>query len=134
MDAYLHEGRLDERIAALAERDHGIVDVDGLRAVGASRTQIGRRLAAKRLIPLHRGVYALGHRRLTNAGWWLAAVKAMGPAAVLSHTHAAALHEIRPPLRGRINVTVRSSGRRQRKGIRVHATLDLAGPRHPRRP
>jgi very-short-patch-repair endonuclease len=129
MDAYVHEGRLDERISALAQRDHGIVDVDGLRAVGASRTQIGRRLDAKRLVPLHRGVYALGHRRLTNAGWWLAALRAIGPGAVLSHVHAAALHELRPPPRGWINVTVQSRSRRQRKGIRVHATLDLP-PEH----
>jgi uncharacterized protein DUF559 len=74
-------------------------------------------------------IAALGHRRLTNPGWYLAAVRAIGPGAVLSHTHAAALHGIRPPLLGRINVTVVSRGRRQRKGIRVHSTLDLP-PEH----
>jgi Protein of unknown function (DUF559) len=129
MCAYVQEGRLDEQIAELADLDHGIVDVDGLRSLGATRREIGHRIDTKRLIPLHRGVYALGHRRLTNLGWWLAAVRAIGSGAVLSHTHAAALHQIRPPLLGRINVTVVSRGRRQRKGIRVHSTLDLP-PEH----
>ena len=44
-----------------------------------------------RFIRLHRGVYAVGHRKLTKEGWWLAAVRAIGPGAVLSHVHAAAL-------------------------------------------
>jgi very-short-patch-repair endonuclease len=125
MDAYVHEERLDERMLALANLDHGIVDVDGLRALGASRTQIGRRIDAGRLTPLHRGVYAYGHRRLTSHGIWLAAVRAIGKGAVLSFIQGAALHGLRPPPGGKVNVTVRSKGRRQRKGIRVHATLDL---------
>jgi very-short-patch-repair endonuclease len=133
MDAYVHEGfeeaALDRRIAEVADRFHGVVDVDQLRAVGASRTQIGVRLESGRLIRLHRGVYAVGHRRLTPRGWWLAAVRAIGAGAVLSHAHGAALRNLRPPPGGRINVTVLSRGRRQRKGIRVHATLDLP-PEH----
>jgi hypothetical protein len=56
---------------------------------------------------------------------WLAAVRAIGPGAVLTHTHAAALWELRPPVGGRIDVTVVSTGRGQRKGIRVHSTLEL---------
>jgi very-short-patch-repair endonuclease len=125
MDAYVHTPRLDKRIAALAERDHGIIDVAGLYGLGASRTQITHRLSELRFIALHRGVYAPGHRKLTNQGWWLAAVRAIGPGAVLSHTHGAALLGLRPPLLGRINVTVRSTGRRQRRGIRVHSVRDL---------
>jgi very-short-patch-repair endonuclease len=72
-------------------------------------------------------VYAVGHRRLTKEGWWLAAVRAIGPGAVLSHTHAAALFDLRPAPRGRIDVTVASRGRRQRKGIRVHGVRILPG-------
>src|SRR5215211_1328058 len=125
MDAYVHEGRLDERIAAIADRFHGIVDVAQLRDAGASRTQIGRRIQSRRLIPLHRGVYAVGHRRLTKSGLWLAAVRAVGEGAVLSHTHAAALWDLRPAPGGAINVTVRSAGRRRREGIRVHPTRAL---------
>ena len=125
MGAQVHTDPLDRRIAALADRDHGIVDADGLRAAGASRRQIGRRLEAGRLILLHRGVYAVGHRRLTSEGWWLAAVRAIGPGAVLGNVHAAALWDLRPTPRGRINVTVVSTGRRQRAGIRVHSVREL---------
>jgi very-short-patch-repair endonuclease len=125
MDAYVQTRWLDERIAGLADRDHGIVDVEGLRSLGASRTQIGRRLDAMRFVRLHRGVYAVGHRRLTKEGWWLAAVRAIGPGAVLSHVHAAAMFDLRPAPGGRINVTVVSSGRRPRKGIRVHSVREL---------
>ena len=124
MDAYFDEGTLDQRIAALADRDHGIVDVDGLRAIGASRTQIGRRIENRRLIPLYRGVYAVGHRRLTRAGTWLGAVRALGPRAVLSHTQAAALWEMRPAPGGRIHVTVPPGGRARRTGVIVHRMVD----------
>ena len=56
-----------------------MVDRRSLFALGATERQIGRRLMSERLIPLHRGVYAVGHRRLTNLGVWLAAVRAMAP-------------------------------------------------------
>jgi very-short-patch-repair endonuclease len=129
MGVYVQERTLDQRLAELADRDHGILDTQQLYAIGATERQIGRRLMSKRLIRLHRGVYAPGHRRLTNEGHWLAAVRAIGPGAVLSHTHGAALQGLRPPLLGRINVTVQSTGRRQRKGIRVHSVRDLP-PEH----
>ncbi len=120
MDAYVQERRLDVRIAELAHRFHGVVDVAHLYALGASRTQIGHRIRSGRLIPLHRGVYAVGHRRLTRAGSWLAAVRAMGQGAALSHVHAVAHWDLRPPPGGRVHVTVGGKGRRQRKGILVH--------------
>jgi very-short-patch-repair endonuclease len=125
MGAYVHEETLDRRLAALADANHAVVEVRQLQAIGATRRQIGWRIDSRRLIPLHRGVYAVGHRRLKPEGWWLAAVRAIGPGAVLSHAHAAALWDLRPTPGGRVNVTVHSSGRRRRKGIRVHATRDL---------
>jgi very-short-patch-repair endonuclease len=53
---------------------------------------IDRRLRRGLLIPLHRGVYAVGHDRLTRDGRWTGAVLAAGPRAVLSHRDAANLH------------------------------------------
>jgi hypothetical protein len=76
-------------------------------------------------VRLYRGVYAVGHRKLTNEGWWLAAVRAIGPGAALSHVHAAALFDLLPARGGRVDVTVVSRGRRQRKGIRVHSVREL---------
>ena len=67
---------LDQRIAAAADRQHGIVDSVDLAALEATSQEIRRRVEARRLIRLYRGVYAVGHRRLTLEGRWLAAVKA----------------------------------------------------------
>ena len=58
---------------------------------------IDRRVDSGHLVPLHRGVYAVGHARLTRNGHWMAAVLAAGPGALLSHRDAAALHSLRPP-------------------------------------
>jgi very-short-patch-repair endonuclease len=76
------------------------------------------RVRGGRLIPVHRGVFALGHRRISSFGKWMAAVLAAGPAAVLSHGSAAHLWELRGA-RGMIEVT-RQSGGVGRAGIRVH--------------
>ena len=46
--------------------------------------------------PIHRGVYAVGHANLPLEGRFLAAVKACGPGAVLSHMSAAALWGFMP--------------------------------------
>ncbi|MEX2252923.1 MAG: hypothetical protein WD649_02115 [Thermoleophilaceae bacterium] len=65
-------------------------------------------------------MYAVGHRRLTRKGRWMAAVLACGPVAALSHRSAAALLGIRPPHSGEIEVTV-GAWRPSRRGIRVHS-------------
>ncbi|MGI8920120.1 MAG: hypothetical protein ACR2HD_00370 [Solirubrobacteraceae bacterium] len=51
-------------------------------------TPSDRRVRAGRLHPIHRGVYAVGHSRLTLRGRWMAAVLACGPGAALSHRDA----------------------------------------------
>ena len=80
-----------------------------------------------RLIPLHRGVYAVGHDRLTLQGRWLAAVIACGRGAVLSHLAAAQLWEIRQSSAAVADVTVPSqNGRTVRRRIRVHRSGRLA--------
>ncbi len=83
--------------AALADAQHGVVARRQLTARGLTETMVRNRIRDGRLIRLHRGVYALGHRRLRQEGWWLAAVLATGDRAVLSHRDAAALHGIRAP-------------------------------------
>jgi very-short-patch-repair endonuclease len=80
---------------ALADRQHGVVAWRQLTALGLSGSAIHGRRERGLLIPLHRGVYAVGHRRLAREGRWLAAVLAAGDGAVLSHRDAAALHGIR---------------------------------------
>jgi hypothetical protein len=114
-------GSLDAAIADLAERQHGVVARRQLLGLGLGRGAIRRRLDAKRLHLIHRGVYAVGHRRLSRLGWWMAAVLACGPDAVLSHRSAAVLWGI---LEGS-PASVEVSAPRQlagRAGVRVHTT------------
>jgi very-short-patch-repair endonuclease len=113
---------LDERIAALAGTQYGVLTRRQLMALGASGQQIDHRRKTGRLVPLHRGVYALGHKVLRTEGHWLAAVLACGERAMLSHTAAAALWEIRPRPAGRIHVTTTRGGRKAPKGVVLHTT------------
>lgn len=97
---------------ALADGQYGVVARRQLVALGVDRAAIDRRLAAGLLIPLHRGVYAFGHRRLTLEGRWLAAVLAAGAGAVLSHRDAAALHGMRKaPESAKVTVTTPARAR-----------------------
>jgi len=77
----------------------------------------------RRLLPLHRGVYAVGHARLTRDGHRLAALLAAGPGAALSHREAAALHALLPSTGTRVELTV--PGQRRIAGVTVcRARLD----------
>ena len=87
-----------------------------LLALGWTRRAIERRLASGELHEIHRGVYAVGHRRLTRRGRWMAAVLAAGPGAVLSHRAAAALWGLRRSKALEVT-TVR---RCRREGILTH--------------
>jgi very-short-patch-repair endonuclease len=109
-------------IAELAERQHGVISAAQLYALGFGKDRVARRASAGWLFPVHRGVYAVGHRRLTTKGRWTAAVLACGVGAVLSHRSAAALLSIQPEASGgAVDVTLRTrAGRRRRQGIRIH--------------
>jgi hypothetical protein len=85
------QGAMDLEVAALADAQHGVVSRAQLLQAGLSVQAVDRRVRAQRLRPMHRGVYAVGHRRLTAQGRWMAAVLACGKGAVLSHQIAAAL-------------------------------------------
>jgi very-short-patch-repair endonuclease len=82
------KAQTDREIAALADRQHGVV---GTWQLGLDRRAISRRAAAGRLHRKHRGVYAVGRSELTPRGHWMAAALAYGPDAVISHRTAAAL-------------------------------------------
>lgn len=111
-------------MAALAARQHGVVSRAQLLNAGVTRTMIEQRLATGQLIPLHRGVYAVGHAHLRPNGYRLAAVLAVGPGAALSHRDAAALHGIRDGGGTRIDVST-PADRRSTERIRVHGRRRL---------
>jgi hypothetical protein len=109
----------DALIAALAKRQHGVVGYAQLLALGLSRQSIDHRVRCGRLHRIHRGVYAVGHKRLTRRGRFMAAVLAGGEGAVLSHRSAAALWGILPQ-RGDIHVTT-ARALRKRDGLHFHS-------------
>ncbi|MGO9496184.1 MAG: DUF559 domain-containing protein [Solirubrobacteraceae bacterium] len=113
---------IDRLIAELADQQHGVVATWQLVALGLTHDDIGYRAQTGRLHRIHRGVYAVGHRKLTRQGHRMAAVLAYGPDAVLSHRSAAAHWDLGSGSY-RIEVTTPKE-RRSRQTIRVHtATL-----------
>jgi very-short-patch-repair endonuclease len=111
----------DQRLAAIAGRQGGVLSRAQLYEIGFDNPAVERRIASGRLHRLHRGVFAVGHTIVTPRGRWLAAVLACGEGAVLSHRSAAALWEIRPTTATRIDVTVaHTSGVRSTAAIVVH--------------
>ncbi len=117
--------RSHQRLARLADRQHGIVSARQLNVLGYSRSAIGRATRAGRLHRIHRGVYAVGHSELSQHGRCLAAVAACGPNALLSHAAAAWLWGLASSCPTLVDVTVSSRGHR-RSGIRLHHAPGLA--------
>jgi very-short-patch-repair endonuclease len=115
---------IDSAIAALAERQHGVVARRQLETLGIGRGAIDRRIRCGRLRPIHHGVYGVGHSALSREGRWMAAVLASGPGAVLSHQSAAALWGLRPTGRASVDVTTPRDLRR-RPGIHRHCAVLL---------
>jgi hypothetical protein len=111
-------------LARIAVRQHGLVTSAQLARLGLGRPAVSNRVKDGRLHPLYRGVYAVGHRRLSREAQWMAAVLAAGEGAVLSHLAAAVHWRIwRRKVNG-IDVVV-PGNRRDRKGFRVHRCRNL---------
>jgi hypothetical protein len=109
-------------LAELATRQHGVVARRQLLALGVGEEAIKLRLEAGRLSALHREVYAVGHRRISQRGWWWAAVLAYGDGALLSHRSAAVLWGF-VRARGRVIDVTAPRGRQgidRRTGIWIH--------------
>jgi very-short-patch-repair endonuclease len=107
-------------LADLAAGQHGVVAVWQLWPLGFTDDQIQYWSRTGRLHRIHRGVYAVGHARVTGDGRWMAAALAHGPLAVLSHRTAAAVHALLRSSSPTAHVTVPARGRRSRKGIVLH--------------
>lgn len=74
----------DQKIAWIGSRGKGNATWAELRAAGISATQIHDRVRKGLLIPVHRGVYRVGHTAWNTESMYLAAVKACGERAVLA--------------------------------------------------
>jgi predicted transcriptional regulator of viral defense system len=97
----------DRELAELVRRQHGVVSRRQLATKGFRKDAITVRLRSGRLHRVHAGVYAVvPSQLLSRQGWWMAAVLASGPGALLSHHTAAALWGLRGYSGGAIHVTV----------------------------
>jgi predicted transcriptional regulator of viral defense system len=116
----------DAALAALALRQHGVVSLSQLVALGMSRSGVQSRVDRGRLHRVHQGVYSVGHSLLSIEGRYMAAVLACGPGAALSHRAAADHLGIRNTSRARIDVTAPGARGRSRRGIDAHESASLA--------
>lgn len=95
---------IDRAIAALAARQHGVVSLTQLLELDVHRESVKHRLRVGRLHRLHQGVYAVGHRKLSRAGRWMAATLVTEDV-LLSHRSAGELLNLREPTGGGIHIT-----------------------------
>lgn len=110
-------------VRELAERQHGVAAWRQLIDLGLTEGLIKSRIRDGQLIPLHRGVFAVGYQRIGRYGELMAAALACGPGAVISYGSAAQLWGIRGS-RKPIEVS-RVSGHRRPHGVRLHQTRSL---------
>jgi hypothetical protein len=114
---------IDKAIAALARTQHGYITRQQLLDLGLGPRAIEYRVAIGRLIPVYRGVYAVGHVPLGMEARAHAAVLACGTGAVLSHGSAASLWRYVRDWSAALEVTAKSD--RRRPGITVHRATTL---------
>jgi len=113
------------RIAALADRQHGVVGLRQLCEMGLSASGVRKRVARGNLHRIHRAVYAVGRSQLTGRGHWMAAVLACGPSAALSHRSAAGLWGLRSDHRRKTDISLPSPSARAKRTIEVHRSITL---------
>jgi len=75
---------VEEKVARIATRAHGVATRPELLRAGVTLTEIRQRLRNGALIQEHPGVYRVGHRAPSLEARYLAAVKACGDGALLS--------------------------------------------------
>jgi hypothetical protein len=115
----------DLRAALRASEQWGVLTTGELLACGLSPDAIATRVEKGHLHRLHRGVYVVGHPNPPIEARFLAAVRACGRGAVLSHFTAGA-HWQWVTWDGRLlEVTVPRAGTRAHRGIRIHTTTVL---------
>jgi hypothetical protein len=110
------------RVNAVATRQHGIVDHLELRGASIAQQTISGWARRGHLHRIYAGVYSIvPPSMLTQEALWLAAVKACGPGAALSHGPAAQLEWlIDRRERFGLHVTVPDRSRRRVPGIVIH--------------
>jgi hypothetical protein len=117
---------VEQKLAAIARTQHGVVTRAQLLAAGVSSAAIQRRRRTGALLSQYSGVYRVGHRAPSVEAEYLAAVCACGPGALLSGLAAAHLLGLRK--RGRPPPEVITPSDRRIAGVRVVRSRSM----HPR--
>jgi very-short-patch-repair endonuclease len=115
----------ERRLAAIATRQDGLVARPQLIALGFTRREIERRIKSGSLIVLFRGVYAVGHRALSDRAWMRAALMTTGADALLAGSTAARAYALVQALARPLHVLVPGRVPRSRPGLRVHTVRAL---------
>jgi hypothetical protein len=109
---------LDRAIARVAQRHGGHVNHRQLGELGLTEREIRHRVKVGRLIPVYRGVYAVGHLPTHPLDRARGALLAAGPGSALSHSSAAVLLAIYDRWRHPLEVV--TPGDRRPRGLIVH--------------
>jgi very-short-patch-repair endonuclease len=120
-------------VAALAERQWGVVTSAQLVEIGLGHTGISRWIDERRLHRIHPGVYAVGHLALGIEARLAAALFYAGPGAALSHVTAAWWWGMLHTDPRRLHVCV-PGRRRSLRSVRVHTRKHQERSRHKRLP
>jgi hypothetical protein len=108
----------ERALAELAARQYGAIARDQLVDLGLSSRGISLRVASRRLRVIHDGVYSVAPQELSQAGNHAAALLAIRPDPLLSHTSSArrGLMAEGPT----IHVSIATRSTRRMRGVTVH--------------
>src|SRR4051794_20696423 len=124
----LRDRTVEEEARRFADRAWGIVTRLELLGAGVSSDEVRGRVAKGYLIPVHPGVYRVGHAAASVEATYMAAVKASGDGAVLSHRAAGYLWRVLKGSPPRPEVT--APRERRLRGVRTtRATRPAASQR-----
>jgi len=123
---FLDQRSVSGAVAELAQAQHAVFGLSQLVEAGWSVSAVHKRTAAHQLHRVFHTVYSIvPPALLRREGWWMAAVLACGPGAVLSHRSAAALHALRPYNGTKIDITIPRRSSRRHADVRLHRSTTL---------
>jgi very-short-patch-repair endonuclease len=115
----------DERLAAVAADQHGVIHLRQARASGLSHDGVLRRQHLGRLIEVHPCVFRVAGAPATHLAALRAAALAVGPGGVVSHRSAAWLWGLLPDEGQVVEVSVPRSRGPRLQGVVLHRSRDL---------
>lgn len=110
----------DSRVAEIASRQLGLVTIEQLHDADLDDDAVSYRVDTKRLHPLFRGVYRVGHRSITRDAWFLGATLSVGDDSGLGFFSAVQHYYVWDGRVGKVHV-VAPRRAQQRDLIRIHS-------------